>query len=316
MSESNQRITILVTGGCGFIGANLVPMLNERGYKVRVLDNLSKGSVAFLDGAAADIHVGDIRDRTAVSKALDDVAAVIHLAAFGSVVESVADPEENFDVNARGTFVMLDECRKHGVGRFIFASTGGALIGNAEPPVNETSLPRPISPYGSSKLCGEAYCSSFAASYGMNITALRFANVIGPHSWHKKGAVTAFAKAIIEGKPITIFGDGSATRDFLFVEDLCNGVRLALESNLPGFNPIHLASGREVSVKELAELMCTAADRPDHPIAFLEKRVGEVQRNFARYDRAKTLLGFTPSNTLDQAIAISWRWFALEADRR
>ena len=300
---------ILVTGGCGFIGANLVPMLEERGYAIRVLDNLSKGDAAFLDGTAADIRIGDIRDRAAVAAALEGVDAVIHLAAFGSVVESVADPAENFDVNARGTFIMLDECRKQGIGRFIFASTGGALIGNAKPPVDETSLPRPISPYGSSKLCGEAYCSSFAASYGMNITALRFANVIGPQSWHKKGAVTAFAKSIMECRPISIFGDGSATRDFLVVRDLCNGIRLALEGNLPGFNPIHLASGREMSVKELARLICTAAGKPDHPIEFLDKRAGEVERNFASYDRAASMLGFRPQHTLEEGLATTWGWF-------
>ena len=309
MTQTPNPMPILVTGGCGFIGANLVPMLEARGYAVRVLDNLSKGDTAFLDGTSADIRVGDIRDRAAVAAALQGVDAVIHLAAFGSVVESVADPDENFDVNARGTFVMLDECRKQGIGRFVFASTGGALIGNVEPPVNESSLPRPISPYGSSKLCGEAYCSSFAASYGMNITALRFANVIGPRSWHKKGAVTAFAKAIMEGRPITIFGDGSATRDFLLVDDLCNGIRLALDANLPGFNPIHLASGREVSVKELAQLMCTAAGRPDHPIEFLDKRAGEVERNFASYARAAAVLGFRPEHKLEDGLAMSWAWF-------
>ena len=309
MTETPDPNHVLVTGGCGFIGANLVPLLESSGYAVRVLDNLSKGSADYLKGSNADIHIGDIRDRTAVAAALEGIEAVIHLAAYGSVVESVADPEENFDVNVRGTFVMLDECRKQGISRFIFASTGGALIGDAQPPVDETSLPRPISPYGSSKLCGEAYCSSFAAAYGMNITALRFANVIGPQSWHKKGAVTAFAKAIIDGRPITIFGDGSATRDFLLVRDLCNGIRLALDTNLPGFNPIHLASGREVSVKELAHLVCAAAGHPDHPIAFLEKRVGEVERNVANYGRAAALLGFQPQYTLEEGLATSWEWF-------
>jgi UDP-glucose 4-epimerase len=203
---------------------------------------------------------------------------------------------------------MLDEARKAGVPRFIFASTGGALIGNAEPPVDETSLPRPISPYGSSKLCGEAYCSSFAAAYGMSVTALRFANVIGPWSWHKRGAVTAFAKALLEDRPITIYGDGSATRDFLMVDDLCQGIRLALETSLPDFNVFHLASGREGSVGELARLMCDTAGKPDHPIEFREKRAGEVERNFATYERAKASLGFTPKHRLEDALAETWRW--------
>ncbi|MGB5835221.1 MAG: NAD-dependent epimerase/dehydratase family protein [Thiohalocapsa sp.] len=299
---------ILVTGGCGFVGANLVPLLEASGYRVRVLDNLSKGDRGFLAGTKAEIQVGDIRDRGAVGHALADVGAVIHLAAFGSVVESVADPEENFDVNVRGTFVMLDECRKHHVGRFVFASTGGALIGNAEPPVDERSLPRPISPYGSSKLCGEAYCSSFAAAYGMQITALRFANVVGPWSWHKKGAVTAFVKAIMADQPILIFGDGSATRDFLFVDDLCVGIRAGLKSSRRGFAAYHLAAGREVSVKTLADLVRQTAGRPDYPIVFRDKRPGEVERNFATYDRARADLGFKPQYSLEQALDLSWRW--------
>jgi UDP-glucose 4-epimerase len=312
MSEITPK-HILVTGGCGFIGANLVPLLEAQGYSVRVLDNLSKGSKDYLAGSNADIRIGDIRDRAAVSAALDGIDAVIHLAAYGSVVESVADPDENFDVNVRGTFVMLDETRKAGVKQFIFASTGGALIGNAKPPVDETSLPRPISPYGSSKLCGEAYCSSFAAAYGMSITALRFANVIGSWSWHKKGAVTAFAKAILEDRPITVYGDGSATRDFLMVDDLCDGIRRGLTANLPGFNVFHLASGREVSVAELARLLCETAGKPDHPIERKDKRTGEVERNFAAFDRARVALGFSPAHQLEDALADTWQWMASQA---
>jgi UDP-glucose 4-epimerase len=306
LSDTKQ---ILVTGGCGFIGANLVPMLESAGYSVRVLDNLSKGSTEFLKGSNADIRVGDIRDRADAAAALDGIDAVIHLAAFGSVVDSVADPEENFKVNVRGTFVMLDEARKAGISRFVFASTGGALIGNAEPPVDETSLPRPISPYGSSKLCGEAYCSSFAAAYGMSITALRFANVIGPWSWHKKGAVTAFFKAIMTDTPIVIYGDGQATRDFLYVDDLCTGIVAGLRRQDQGFAAYHVASGREVSVQELADLIRRTAGQPAHPIEYLDKRAGEVERNFASFALASAELGFAPKYTLEQTLALTWQWF-------
>jgi UDP-glucose 4-epimerase len=312
---TNRSDHILVTGGCGFVGANLVPLLDASGYRVRVLDNLSKGDRRFLAGTGAEIQVGDIRDRVAVARALTDVGAVIHLAAFGSVVESVADPEANFDVNVHGTFVMLDECRKHNVERFVFASTGGALIGNAAPPVDERSLPRPISPYGSSKLCGEAYCSSFAAAYGMQVTSLRFANVVGPWSWHKKGAVTAFFKAIMADQPIVIFGDGSATRDFLFVRDLCAGIKAGLESPSQGFAVYHLAGGREISVRTLAEVIRSTAGRPEHPIEFREVRPGEVQRNFANYMHAKAELGFQPRYSLQQALVETWHWMQIAGGR-
>jgi UDP-glucose 4-epimerase len=303
---------ILVTGGCGFIGANLIPMLIAKGFDVRVLDNLSKGSKQYVSGCNVEIHEGDIRNELDVAKALVGVDGIIHLAAFGSVVESVTDPVENFDNNTKGTFVLLNESRKAGVKKFIFSSTGGALIGNAVPPVNESSVPRPISPYGSSKLCCEAYCSSFAHSYDMSITALRFANVIGPVSWHKKGAVTAFMKALLNEKPITIYGDGSATRDFLYVNDLCGGIISAYEKSLTGFNPIHLASGREVSVKELAEAIMVVAGSMGHAIEYLDTRVGEVEKNFATYDHAKDVLGFEPSVSLKEGLEKTWQWFVDE----
>lgn len=300
---------VLVTGGCGFIGANLVPMLISKGYSVRILDNLSKGSKDFITDYDVELVEGDIRNSSDVSKALIDIDGIIHLAAYGSVVESVADPVENFDNNVNGTFILLNECRKVGIKKLIFSSTGGALIGNAVPPVNESSVPKPISPYGSSKLCCEAYCSSFAHSYDMSITALRFANVIGPISWHKKGAVTVFMKALLNNKPITIYGDGNATRDFLYVGDLCGGIINAYEKALPGFNPIHLASGKEVSVKELAEKIIEVAGSDNHTIKYLDARVGEVERNFASFDFAKEVLDFQPSISLHESLVMTWQWF-------
>ncbi|MCP5279528.1 MAG: NAD-dependent epimerase/dehydratase family protein [Thiobacillus sp.] len=301
---------LLVTGGCGFIGANLMPMLRSRGHRVSILDNLSKGDVRYLDDARAyEVIQADIRDEDAVHAAALGKDAIIHLAAFGSVVESVAAPEENFSVNAEGTFRVLNAARRAGVGQVVFSSTGGALIGNATPPVDERSVPRPISPYGASKLAGEGYCCAFANAYDMSVTALRFANVVGPISWHKKGAVTAFYKAIMDGMPIRIFGDGSATRDFLYVEDLCRGIIAALDARKPGFNAYHLASGREVSVKELAEIACKAAGAPGHPIHFDPKRKGEVERNFATFDLAEKELGFRPTVSIEEAMARTWVWF-------
>lgn len=301
---------LLITGGCGFIGANLMPMLRAKGHDIAILDNFTRGSRDYLDDAGAYTIVdADIRDEEAVVKAAAGKDAVIHLAAYGSVVESVAAPEENFSVNAEGTFKVLNAARRAGVGQLVFSSTGGALIGNATPPVNEQSVPRPISPYGASKLAGEGYCCAFANAYDMSVTALRFANVVGPISWHKKGAVTAFFKAIMEGNPIRIFGDGSATRDFLYVEDLCRGIIAALEAKKPSFNAYHLASGREVSVKELAQIACKVAAAPDHPIHFDPKRKGEVERNFANYDLAKKELGFNPTVTIEEAMARTWAWF-------
>ena len=301
---------ILVTGGCGFIGANLVPRLVQLGHDIRILDNLSRGRQEYLAGVAnVEIIEDDIRNPKALANAVRGADAVIHLAAFGSVIESVHDPVESFDINVHGTFNVLNACRNVGVPRLIFASTGGALIGNADPPVNERSLPRPISPYGSSKLCGEAYCSAFSESYGMKISALRFANVFGPYSGHKKGAVTAFMKALSENWPIQIYGDGSATRDFLYVDDICDGIAKALHTDLEGFNVMHLASGGDVTVVQLAKLIMETAGRNDHPIRYIPRRKGEVERNFASYDVACRLIGFKPRNDLREGLRKTWHWF-------
>ncbi len=301
---------ILITGGCGFIGANLVPMLRNHGHEVTILDNMSKGSRDHLDDPQLyNIVEADIRDEEAVLAAAKGNDAIIHLAAYGSVVESVENPLENFKMNVEGTFHVLSAARRAGVGQFVFSSTGGALIGNAVPPVDECSVPRPISPYGAGKLACEGYCCAFAHSYDMSVTALRFANVIGPISWHKKGAVTAFFKAIMNNKPIIIYGDGAATRDFLYVEDLCRGIIAGLEAKKPGFNAFHLAGGREVSVRELARIACEVAGASDHETIFKPKRKGEVERNFANFDLANQVLGFSPQITLEEGMALTWNWY-------
>lgn len=301
---------LLVTGGCGFIGANLVTLLRASGHSITILDNFSKGDLAYLDNPRQyEIVEADIRDEDAVTRAAEGKRAIIHLAAFGSVVESVGDPEENFSVNAEGTFRVLNAARRAGVGQVIFSSTGGALIGNATPPVNEQSVPRPISPYGASKLAGEGYCCAFATSYDMSITALRFANVVGPISWHKKGAITSFLKAVMDGKPIHIFGDGTATRDFLDVEDLARGIVAALDARKPGFNVFHLASGREVAIEELAEIVRQATGALEHPIVFEQKRKGEVHRNFADYSLARMELEFMPTVSIEEAVMRTWKSF-------
>lgn len=301
--------TILVTGGCGFIGSNLLPMLAKEGWTLRVLDNLSGGSKEHLRGLDVELVEGDIRDLSAVRRAMHGAHAVIHLAAFGSVVDSVADPEPNFRVNAEGTFTVLRGCIAENVSKLVFSSTGGALIGNAPPPVNEQSLPKPISPYGASKLCCEGYINAFSHSYGLSSVILRFANIYGPISGHKKGAVTNFFKGILTGKPLVLFGDGSSTRDYLYVEDLCRGIVAALGAKLPSAQVLHLASGRETSVLELAKSCAKVAGVDAPNLEFKPERPGEVARNFARYDLAREMIGFNPGTGLDQGLALTWAWF-------
>jgi UDP-glucose 4-epimerase len=300
---------VLVTGGAGFVGATLVRRLAGSGHQVRVLDNYSTGDPSYLDGVGAELVEGDIRDAGTLDAALAGVDAVVHLAAAGSVITSVADPAANFDVNVLGTFRVLDAARRAGVERTVQASTGGALIGDATPPVTEASLPKRLSPYGASKLAGEGYAHAFAAAYGLRTVALRFANVYGPWSGRKTGAMALFFRAVRAGEPIVIYGDGSASRDYTHVDDIARAIELALERDIPGGTALHIASGVETTVRELADLCRAAAGAPDHPVEYRPERPGEVGRNFASYDLARQVLGYAPTISREDGIRRTWQWF-------
>lgn len=303
-----RRNNVLITGGRGFIGSNLYGVLAQL-RDIKVLDSMQRSSPTGWTDGAAILHQVDILDYNDLARSLKDVSQVVHLAAYGSVIESVGDPMRNFIVNAQGTLNVLRAAVECGVERLVFASTGGALIGDIEPPVNENSLPKPISPYGASKLCGEAYCHAFAKSYGLETVCLRFGNVYGFHSAHKKGAVTTFIKALINDEPIVIYGDGSSSRDYIYVDDLCAGIAAVLDIPVSGSEVFHLASGRETTVLELAQILSIVAGKPNHPIEFRPARRGEVVRNFATYDKAHDTFGFEPKWRLEEGLAATWKWF-------
>jgi len=306
----------LVTGGAGFVGATLVRRLVAGGHRVRVIDNLSTGDAAHLAGVDAELVKGDIRDADALDDAIRGTTAVIHLAAAGSVIGSVQDPVANFEANVLGTFRVLDAARRGGVTNVVLASTGGALIGDATPPVSERSLPKPISPYGASKLAGEGYAHAFAKTYGIRTVAIRFGNVYGPWCARKRGVINVFFEALHSGAPLVIYGDGTASRDYVHVDDIATALRLALENDrVPGGTVLHAASGVETTVTELADLCRRAAGKPGHPIEYRPKRAGEVGRNFASYDLAHELLGYAPSVRREDGIPRLWQWFQAQIFR-
>jgi UDP-glucose 4-epimerase len=276
--------------------------------EVRGLDNLTRGSRSYLAGQDVEVVEGDVRDGAAVAGALAGVDAVVHLAAFGSVTESVAEPFENFDVNVRGTLVLLDACVTAGVEQLVFASTGGAALGEAPPPVDEATIPWPISPYGAGKVAGEAYCHAYAGAFDLATVALRFANVYGPHSAHKRGAVTSFVSRALAREPLVVYGDGTATRDFLYVEDVCDGILAVLEQRLAD-DVFHLASGVETSIEDLARLVLELTD-VGVPIRHAPARRGEVERNFAKPLRAAEAFGFEPKYSLRRGLERTIEWFA------
>jgi UDP-glucose 4-epimerase len=326
--------TILVTGGCGFIGTNLVKYLSNKGYRVRILDNLSTPSRKFLNQespvtsplpsqavdselSSTDLVVGDIRDYQAVKKVTEGVGAVVHLAAHTSVVESVEKPREAWDINVNGTLNLLEACRCNGVDRLIFASSN-AVVGEQDPPIDETKIPRPLSPYGASKLAGEALCSVYYHSFGLKTICLRFANCYGPYAEHKPSVIAKFIDWTMKGEPLVIYGDGNQTRDFVHVDDICQAIHLALiiaqppelsqqTQRTPLWGEVfQIASGVETSINQLAELIKAMTDF-QLSIIHKPKRKGEIERNYSDITKARRLLGFEPRIKLREGLRELWQ---------
>jgi UDP-glucose 4-epimerase len=304
----------LVTGGCGFIGVNLMSRLVGQASRLRILDNLSIGKREDIEHLDVDLQVGDIRDFAAVKKACQAIDTVVHLAAHTRVVESVSEPELNFEINAIGTMNVLRACREAGVQKFIFASTGGAILGEQEPPVHEDMVPRPVSPYGASKLAGEAYCSAFFGSYGMNTVALRFSNVYGPYSYQKGSVVAQFFRNLMEKKALVIYGDGQQTRDFIFVADLVDAILLADEADTPG-EVFQIGSGKETSLQTLLSTMKGTLPPMAYDIRYEPARAGEISRNYASIEKARRLLGYDPKTPLEDGLKKTWQWFRSKANQ-
>jgi UDP-glucose 4-epimerase len=233
---------------------------------------------------------------------------VIHLASTTGVVPSVEDPVWDFEGNPLPTFRLLDACRRRGIDRVVFASSG-ATLGEAPPPVNEEVLPRPLSPYGAGKLVGEAYCQAFAGSYGMQTAALRFSNVYGPFSLRKKGnAVPNFIRRSLSNEPIVIYGDGTQTRDFVYVDDLCDCIHRAATTDGLAGDVFQVAMGVETAIVDLAELVKEVTG-VESEIQFEPKRTGEIHRSWADISKARRVLGFNPQVDLEQGISQTVAWY-------
>lgn len=303
---------VAVTGGLGFIGTSLVPRLRDRlGMDVRILDNLSNPSGELTIGPGIEVLQGDIRDAGAVDRFVRGADAVIHLAGHTRVTDSIEDPAVNFEINVIGGFRLLEAMRRHGVGRFVNASTGGAILGEVAPPVHEDMPPRPSSPYGASKLAVEGYCSSYAQSYGMKTASLRFSNIYGPHSRGKKSVVAAFLKAIRDDGRITIYGDGSQTRDYLYVDDLVDGILAAITHGANGV--YQLGSGRGASIDRLVDILRRVVDRP-FAVDKQAFRAGEVVHTYCDIGRAHRDFGFAPAVDLEEGVRRTWAWFTASSD--
>ena len=302
---SKEIRSILVTGGCGFIGSNLVAKLLENDYQVKVLDNLSVGKMGNIPSNVY-LVVGDIRNEKLVSETVAGMDAVVHLAAHTNVIESIEQPQLDFDINVRGTFNLLRQSVENSVEKFIFASSNAA-VGEQDPPIAETAVPAPLSPYGASKLSSEALCSAFSGSYGLQTISLRFANVYGPRSNHKESVVAKFFRKALRNEELTIYGDGNQTRDFIYTDDICHAILLAInDKSTTGV--FQIGTGVEIKIINLAKQIKKIANS-DSGIVLAPPRKGEIIRNYSCIDKAKKILGFEPQVDLNTGLAKTYDWF-------
>jgi UDP-glucose 4-epimerase len=305
----------LVTGGCGFIGRNLIAHLTAASIPVRVLDTLPAERWADLpEVASAEQMVGDIRDPEAVARAMAGCRVAVHLAANSGVPQSVADPLGDCAVNVQGTLTCLEAARRAGVERFVFASSG-APIGECSPPIHEDLPARPISPYGASKLAGEAYCSAYARCYGLETVALRFSNAYGPISANKRSIVAKFITDALAGRDWHINGDGSQTRDFIHVADMAAAIRRAADCPGIGGDLFQIATNSETTIADLADRLARTLARhgiTPPAIHYGPTRQGDIRRNFSDITKARTRLDWQARIGLDEGLDRTVRWFAAQ----
>lgn len=302
---------VLITGGAGFIGRHLASHLLDAGdMTVTVIDNESLGDRKHLDLDRVRFIAGDLRSRDDLRAALEGQEVVVHLAADTRVMDSIEDPRHNFESNVVGTFNLLELSRELGVQRVVAASTGGAILGDVEPPVHEEMAPRPTSPYGASKLMLEGYLSAFASSYGLSTCALRFSNIYGPRSFHKGSVVAHFFKEILAGRTPVVYGDGSQTRDYLYAGDLVRGIRSAMDSDAEG--AFQLGTGRPTTLNELLDTMRTVTGL-DLPVDYQDFRAGEVRDTWCQIDKARAGFGFDPTTSLEDGLRDTWEWFRTQS---
>jgi UDP-glucose 4-epimerase len=296
---------VLVTGGAGFIGSNLVRALLERGDEVRILDNFSTGSRANLDGLAVEIVEGELRSYERVHNAVRGVEVVYHLGALGSVPRSVQDPLTSSAVNVEGTLNVLLAARDEGVRRVVFSSSTSVYGSSSAMPTREDSPPDPISPYGVAKLAAERYCIAFSRVYeAFETVVLRYFNVFGPgQSPHSQYAavIPRFLTAIAAGEPITIHGDGEQSRDFTYVDNIVAATIAAAYAPEVSGRAFNVAGGTPASVNSVADAIGSILGRPVEK-RFEPPRPGDIRHSWADLGAAREALGYEPSISLEEGL--------------
>ena len=292
---------VLITGGAGFIGSHLAALLHERS-EVRILDNLRGANRRSLNSGNLDVIEASVLDTAAVRAAVSGVDVVFHLAAMISVKESMENPRECVETNTLGILNVLRSAADAGVRKLVFASSA-AVYGDDPPvPTVETITPKPKSPYAITKLDGEYYCEMFAREGWLNTASLRFFNVFGPGqdpAGPYAAAVPAFMRHAVRGEPVSIFGDGEQSRDFIYVKDAVSGLVFAAEEGeVTGV--FNCGYGRQTTINELIRRILSAADSRS-PVVYLPERLGDVRHSCASTEKLRAA-GWGPVSNLDDGL--------------
>ena len=304
---------VLVTGGAGFIGSNLVRGLLARGDDVRVLDNFSTGNRVNLAGLERDVEAveGDLRSYERVHAAVRGVEVVFHQGALPSVPRSVQDPLTTTAVNIEGTLNVLLAARDASVRRIVNASSSSVYGNGGELPRTESQLPDPISPYAVAKLAAERFCTSFSRVYAMEVVSLRYFNVFGPRqdpTSEYAAVVPRFIRAIVMGRPVTIYGNGEQSRDFTFVDNIVAANLLAADA--PGVEGaiVNVATGGSITVDKLADTIGRLLDREVEK-RYEPERAADVKDSWADVGEARRLLGYEPKVGLEDGLRRTTDYF-------
>jgi UDP-glucose 4-epimerase len=313
-------VKLVVTGGAGFIGGNLCRTLvtSFPDGQVVAVDDLSSGNIANLIGVGADFVEGSILDEKVLDAAFSGASAVVHLAARPSVPRSIADPVPSHEANATGTLRVLEAARRHGVPQVIVASSSSVYGANPDLPKRESMTLMPMSPYAVSKLATEQYTLAWQYSYGMRTLAFRFFNVFGPlqAAGHAYAAVVpAFVDAALNGRPLSINGDGLQSRDFTYVGTVCAVIADAIARGVSSPSPVNLAFGSRTTLLDLVSRLEAILG---HPVAteHHEPRVGDVRHSQANNELLMSLFPEVQPVPLDEGLAATVAWMKAQADQR
>lgn len=306
--------TYLVTGGAGFIGSHLATRLVQDGHTVRVLDNLSTGSRKNLEHIKDDVdfHQGDLCDPTAVENAVAGVEVVFHQGALASVPRSVEKPLDTHAACATGTINLLDACRRNNIRRVVYAASSSAYGNQKTMPKHEGQVPEVLSPYAAAKLAGELYCESFASTYGLETVRLRYFNVFGPRqdpNSQYSAVIPRFVAALLNGDQPTIYGDGSQSRDFTYIDNVVHANLLAASAAGVSGRVYNCACGESLDLVTLLRLICDTLDLPFAPY-FAPHRVGDIQHSWADISAAVRDLGYSVQVSVHDGIQRTVEWYA------